>query len=916
MLVGRAEERERIDRLLASARLGSSGALVVLGDPGVGKTALIDEALSGQEGLRVLRATGLESEQELPFAALLQLLRPALGLIGSIPRAQSDALAAALSLDSERPGSRPGARDRFAIGAAVLALVCRYAEDGPVALVVDDLHLVDRPSADALVFAARRLGADPVAVLATARDPAAASLTQGLPVMRLLGLDEDGARDLLSGHRADPLTAEQLALLHRVTGGNPLALLELASTDLSALGTDLTELPLRVPVAVTTAFARRLDQLDPGCLAGMLVAAVCAGDLQVTAEACARLGVDVGQLADAESAELVTLTDGRVRFRHPLIRAAVYSIADTRERRSAHQAVADVLPTGDVDRRAWHLSEAIWHPDASVSALLSEAAGNAARRAAYSVASTAYERAARLSPGVDTRADLSLRAAESAWLAGLGDRALGLLDRHRSEAVRGPHVRELELRAAIAARSGSLREAMDLLLAAAEEVDSPDDAAVLVADAVHAAFYLGDARVSEELATRQVALLPRVTAPRARALALMSTGIARVLAGHGGVQEIRDAVPMLETIPELREDPRRLPWLLLAPLFLREAAVGARLQAIVDEVRESAGVGALPAVLFHRAREQATTKEWSRAEANYLEAIRLAAETGQATEEAMSLAGLAWLESRQGNEVGCREHAAQARALCAGRDMYLCEVWAACAVADLDLSLGHADAALEELCHVTAVLDAHGLRDPDLYPGPELAEALVRAGRADEAAAIAEQFRARAEDKGQPWARARAERAIALLAPDDQVDARFEAALVLHEETLDEFESARTLLAYGERLRRGARRVDARARLRAALETFERLGATRWADRAAAELEATGETLRRTRGLSVPVLTPQELQVSLLLADGRTTREAAAALFLSPKTVEYHLRKVYTKLGVRTRDGLAAALRDAETTPP
>ncbi|MGH3445194.1 MAG: LuxR C-terminal-related transcriptional regulator, partial [Nocardioidaceae bacterium] len=678
------------------------------------------------------------------------------------------------------------------------------------------------------------------------------------------------------------------------------------ATDLEALDSVTVGLPLRVPRAVTAAFARRLERLDQQCLSVLLVAAVCGGDLRTIDAACARLGVDPAHLGEAEDVGLVAVRSDHVAFRHPLLRAAAYSLALARDRHAAHRAVAEVLPPDDVDRRAWHLSEATWHPDGAVSSLLAEAAEHAMARMAYSVASTAFERSARLSPGEARRAELLLRAAEAAWLAGQGSRAMTLLDRHEGAPGSANRASVLELRAAITVRSGSVRDAMELLVAAADEAEGADEAAVLVADAVHAAFYLADARVAAALADRQTRLVASVSSPSARALSLMSTGIAKILAGHGGVDDIRAAVPLLESTPELREDPRRLPWLLLAPLFLREAAGGMRLRTLVEEVRASAGVGMMPSVLFHVARDQATSEAWSRAEANYLEAIRLAAETGQATEEAMSLAGLSWLESRQGSEVACREHAERARLLCAGRDIHLGETWALFAVGDLELSLGRAATAVERFEELTDLLGRQAIRDPDLFPGPELTDALLRVGRSGEAAEVARSFRSAAAAKAQPWALARAQRALGLVAAGPDVDAQFRIALELHAETLDLFETARTMLAYGERLRRAGRRVDSRKQLRSALQAFENLGAASWSDRAAAELMATGETIRRGGTGVVATLTPQELQVSLLLADGRTTREAAAALFLSPKTVEYHLRKVYTKFGIRSRSDLSA----------
>lgn len=919
MLVGRQAEQQAIDRLVAAARLGTSGVLAVRGEAGVGKTALLDDAVSRMAGMRVLRATGLESEREIPFATLLQLLRPALGALDGIPPIQAEAVTAALAL----PGATGpvDGRDRFTIGAAVLSLLCRFAEDGPVAVAVDDFHLADAASANSLVFAARRFAADPVVVLLGVRSPEGDDAVAGLPAMRLDGIDLDSARALVSdsGHAA---SEEQVRMLHRATAGNPLALLELRAADLDVTESVQTGLPLRVPRAVSDAFGRRLADLNAECRSALLVAAVCGTDLRLITDACALLGVEVARLGEAEDLGLVTVGGGHVEFRHPLLRAAVYSGASAAERHAAHRAAADATPSSDVDRRAWHLSEATWHPDAEVAGLLAEAGEHAVARAAYSVASSAFERSARLTPDASVRRARLLRAADTAWTAGGGERALALLDERERDATAAETGRaeasEIELRASIAARSGSLRAAVDLLVAAVDRGEAVDrdyphgraDAATIaLADAVHATFYLGDGRTASALADRLEALRPSVRSPRARALGLMATGMGRTLAGRGGADEIRAAVPLLETDPGLRRDPRRLSWLLLAPLFLRDAASGARLRALVDEVRGAAGIGALPAVLFHVAVDQATTgASWARAEANFVEAIRLASETGQDTELAMSLAGLTRLDSRAGRAEDCRDHGERARGLCATRDIHVGEAWIAHALGDLELSLGHPELATQWFDDLFALLERLGLDDVDLAPGPELADALVRLGRREDAAATAEAYRRRARLKGQPWALARADRACGLAAGDDGFEGWFESALEWHGQTLDRFEEARTRLSYGSRLRRVGRRVDGRVQLRAALEAFSELGATVWRELAAAELTATGEHVR-TAGTNVLAdLTPQELQVSLLLAEGRTTREAAAALFLSPKTVEYHLRKVYTKLGIASRAELADVL--------
>ena len=908
VLLGRDSEREVIGRLVATARLGVGGTLVLLGEPGVGKTALLEDTLSSLGELRVLRATGLEAERHIPFAGLLQLLRPALAHLDDLSAPQAEALSGALALSEGGTGSS----DRFAIGAAVLSLLAGYAEEAPVAVVIDDLHLVDLPSAEAIVFAARRLGADPVVILAAARTSEADRLVSGLPVVHLTGIDQDAAAALVTRAAGGPLVPGRLEPLLALAGGNPLALLELAGDDLDALATDPSDLPARVPDTVTAAFARRLDRLDEACRTAVLVSAVAAGDLLTTTRACSSLGVDVEALSEAEDAGLVSITSGRIVFRHPLVRAAIYSSAAARDRRGAHRAVADALPDADQDRRAWHLAEAVWQPDAEVSDALADAAARARQRTAYSVASGAFERSARLTPDRARRTQRLLWAAETAWSAGLTERALGLLEAHGRERPEDQgRMHELALRGKIAARTGRLQDAREMLMAAADIATDPNEETVILAHAVHANFYLAGATTSAALAGRLAELAPAVTDDGARALGLAATGMARILAGQpGGADDLRAAIPLLQAMPaRYGDDPHRLSLVMAVPLYLRDATGGGQaLRELVEQVRGQSGVGALPAVLWHVARDQATSSAWVEAEANYSAVVRLAEETGQTTEQVMALAGLASLESRQGREEPCRRHVAEVIGSPVLAQLHMAEAWVRYALGDLELSLGEPARAVSSLRELVQLLEMHQLADADLVPGAELVDALVRLGEVSEAEAVVSAYERAARDKGQPWALARAERARALVSDDPSSARHFEAALEAHTATLDRFETARTRLAYGERLRRGAMRVRARDQLRLALDEFEDLGAARWAERAAAELEATGETVRRRGADPRSSLTAQELQVSLLLVEGRTTREAAAALFLSPKTVEYHLRKVYTKLGIGSRAELGQLL--------
>jgi DNA-binding CsgD family transcriptional regulator len=897
VLIGRESERRAVERLVAGARLGQSGVLVVTGEAGVGKTALLGHGARCADGMGLLRAAGTEPEREIPFGALHQVLRPALGQLGEIPAPQADALSAALAL-------RPGATgDRFAIGAATLSLLCRFAEDRPVAVLLDDLHLFDRPSAAALTFAARRLMADPIVLLATSRTPEPAEL----PQLALAGIDLAAAGELVSRHSPGAVSPELVGRLHQATAGNPLALIELAgAADRLDHGSPATPLP--VPDRLVDAFASRARSLSEAGRVALIVAAVVGGDLRVIAAACRAVGTGVEALGEAEGAGLIRIAGGQVEFRHPLIRAAVYGDAAPEHRRSVHRVVAGELGPLEPDRRAWHLAEATIGPDARVAELLAGAAVRANERSAHDVASAAFERAALLCPSADRHDVYRVAAAESAWLAGIAPRATAMLDGVGDPTAPRVRLRALELRGSIAARTGSLTEARDIFRAAARQAPDADATTVLLADAVGVCFHLADATAAIELAEEIEALLDRVATPRARALGLIGAGVARILANRGGADQVRAAVDLLAGSGGLRDDQRRLPWLLLGPLFLRDTGSGDELRRAVREVRAEAAVGTLPVLLFHVARDEATTNRWARAEATYDEAIRLARETGQNTELAMSLAGLAWLQARLGREEQCRALVAEAVPLCRARDIHVGRIWSLFALGELELALGNPREALVHLEEIDTLLGTLRLSDPDLSPAPELAEVLARLGRRDEAGRTARRFLAAAAAKGQPWAMARAERTAGMLGRDEEFDAHFAAALGYHAKTLDGFEEARTRLAYGARLRRARRRVEARPQLRAALSRFEELPAGRWADLAAIELEATGETIPRHAPSGVQTLTPQELQVSILLAEGRTTREVAAVLFLSPKTVEYHLRKVYTKLGIRSRAELARQL--------
>jgi len=911
MLVGRDPEQLAVRRAMADARTGRSAVLGLVGEAGIGKSALLADAGEHAEGMRILRARGIESEADVPFAGLLELLRPALGALPGVPAPQAAALQGALAL---RPG---GTRDRFAVGAGTLSLLAAYAEQSPVLVLIDDAHWLDAPSAEAILFAIRRLLADAVAVLIAVRDGHASLLDlAGLPIHRVTGLDRQATRELLTQAAGHAPSEDVARRLYAATAGNPLALLEVAPV---AAGVVASEIDVPVPVSrrITEAFLDRSAPLPSRTRRALtLSAASHDGEPAVIARAAAALGLDLADLGPAEAAGLVSLRDGVVEFRHPLARAASYGDAPAAQRREMHRALAGALPDRDADRRAWHLASAATGPDEAVSAALQQAAERALRRSAYATSSAGFERAARLAEDDGLADQLLYASADAAWRAGAGERTEALLHELRARRPPGPLAAcVMHLRGQMLADRGPVMEGHATLVAAAElaaQAGEPELGALILADAAHACFYGGAATTMAATTRQALALLPAQPSPRAAYVCRTAHGLALVMVGEGdlGAETIRDAAVILACAPELARDPSLLQWTVLGALWLREAGADQVIERAVTEGRRQAAGGQLGHLLDLASRHHATADRWTAAAAGFHEAIELARDTGSGTNLAAALAGLCWLEARQGKDQECRAHAREAQRLADALGVATHHVWTFAALADLELGAGHLQAALEHLREQQAMLDRLGIDDVDLSPIPELVETLVRLGDRAQADSLTGPYLAAAITKGQPWSGARAARCAGLLAADDALDPPFAQALALHAQTPDVFERARTQLAYGARLRRARRRIDARAQLRAALETFETLGAIPWVEQASAELAASGETARRRDVSTLDQLTARELQVALLLSRGLTTRVAAGQLFLSPKTVEYHLRHVYQKLGIRSRTELAALFKD------
>jgi class 3 adenylate cyclase len=910
VLFGRDAEIQAVSQALAAARLGRSSRLVIRGEPGIGKSALLEYAVAEAESMRVLAAHGVEFEADVPFAGLHELLRPALSLIERLPPIHAAALRSSLGL-----GDRIEA-DRLIVGAAVLGLISAYAEQVPLLVTVDDAQWLDAASSEAIAFAARRLVADPVAILIAVREGEGSQFpAAGWPEIKLGGLDAAAAAKLLEGQAAAPLSRDSLERVVHATGGNPLALVELARSEPQTLSTMHSDLP--VATSVERAYLRRAEGMSEGARQVLLLmAAAGASDLRVVQRAAAAMEISAAAFEEAEAAgTLVLVRDDSVEFVHPLARAAAYHAASPSQRRAAHRALAGAMSDPEhADRRAWHLAAAASGWDAEAADALADAAQRARESSGYRAGAAAMAEAARLTEDGALRGDRLFKAAESAWLAGDVEHSVALLAAARKLTTDTAALVEIDnLDGHIAMRRGAVMQGYRELTAAAAAIEPTDrlKAIRILADASLAGYAAGHPEEMLGAAGEALELLRPDDPPEPAVFALVAYGAIAVLAGRGaeGARRLRESVPLFDSIPADSVDPLLLMCTGIAGLWLREAEVGRELlERALRQARERAPTAALPMVVFMLGRDAAATDRWSIARALYEEAERAARETTQLTWLAGTVAGLAWLDALEGRVEECRAHAVEARQLAEQYGMSFYVSWSMIALGQLELGLGNPEAAVDHFSECAAYLKEIGIDDPDLSPAPDIVDALVHLGREAEAQAICNEYSEQARAKGQPFALARAARARGLLADDKKFAEEFDTALRHHEGTTDVFERARTQLYYGERLRRSRRRIAARKLLHSALKSFEQLGAAPWSERALAELQASGETARVRDERYRQQLTPQELQVALALAEGATTREAATKLYLSPKTVEYHLRHVYDKLEIRTRDELRATL--------
>lgn len=905
-LLGRRGERAALDRVLDTARAGHSAALVVRGEPGIGKTALLEYAANRAPGFRVMRAGGVESEMELPFAGLHQLCVPLLGRLGRLPGPQRDALAVSFGM---REGDAP---DRFLVGLAVLSLLADAAQDQPVICLVDDAQWLDRVSVQGLAFAARRLQADPVALIFAAREPSDDRELAGLPELTVPGLGDADARVLLASAVHGRLDAQVRDRIVAETHGNPLALLQLprglGPADLAG-GFRLPD-KRSLPSRIEHSFYQQFRSLPPPTQRLLLTAAAePVGDVALLWRAAERQQIPVVAAAPAEAVGLVEL-GAQVRFGHPLARSAVYQTASPGDRRDAHRALAEATdPDANPDRRAWHRAQAVAGPDEAVAAELQRSADRAQARGGVAAAAAFLQKAAELTPNPARRATRAMAAAQAKYEAGASDAAYKLL----AAAQAGPlddlqRARLERLRAQLTFSLVRGSDAPPQLLSAARRL-APLDAGLAretYLEALAAAIFAGRLG-SPTLQEAAEAARDAPPAPRPlRAIDILLDGLAaRFTEGYAAsLPRLKQALHAFCRVDGPTEQDRHWLWLAcrVAPDVWDDHAWDELATRQVQLARAAGALNILPIALTYRGGVCVHSGEFGAAAALIDQADTIAQATGIAPLGYTSLVLAAWRgqEGHARKLIDASIHDATARG--EGRAISLAEY----AEAVLHNGLGHYHDAF------AAAQRASAHDDLGLYGWAltELIEAGTRTGQPEAAAAALKNLAQRTSASGTEWALGIEACSRALLSDGHAADALYREAIRRLACSRMAAHLARARLLYGEWLRRANRRQDARAALSAAYETFSRIGADGFAHRARRELAATGQTVRKRTVETLTELSTQEAQIARLARDGYTNPEIGAQLFISARTVEWHLRHIFTKLGITSRKQLRRSLPD------
>jgi DNA-binding CsgD family transcriptional regulator len=919
-LFDRGAEKGILDHVLDSVRAGASGVLVLRGEPGVGKSALLDYAVERAADLRTVRTVAVKSEMALSFAAVHQLLVPLLPAVDRLPEPQRRALGVAFGLVSGPPA------DPFLVGLAVLTLLADAAEVRPVLCVIDDAQWLDDESADVLAFVARRLLADRVGLLFAIRETMEPDPhLQALPGLRLAGLPDQNAHELLETSISRPIDAGVAARIIAETGGNPLAVIEVArELTLEQLSgrAPLSE-PLPVGHQIEELFMRRVRGLPRDTQTLLLLAAAEEpGRGDRLWQAAGALGVPESAAVPAEAGAMVVFGP-EVRFSHPLVRSAVYHAAAPGQRREAHRALAAACdPHLDAVPRAWHLAAATAGPDEWVAAQLEVAADRARSRGGYAATAALLERAALLTPFEERRAERRLLAADAHVPAGTLERAEALL----TEAASGLHdplstAQAAQLEGRIQFHRGQVAGAVFALVCAAGRLRSLDPRAARDAllSALEAAVFAGwapSAALLHEIARTARNLPPTGDPPDSAANLLLQGYTTRVTDGYeAAVPTLRRAVQAFladEVDPDVALQRLELAAVSAADLW-DDASVERLTTDWIDRAR---GSGALPrlaaALAFRSAYVDGPAGRLSAARAAESEAHELAELTHNPAIVPPTGAHTLLTLALSGREAEARATAAAVAREAPGRGAVGEMAMAAYFLGVLEISLGHYASAV--VCLDAAYTDDTPLAGTQSLP--DLVEAAVRAGRRDLAERALDRLQERATATGTPLALGLLARSRALLATPAQALQGYEDALHVLSRTRAASQIARTHLLYGEWLRRQRRRREARDQLRTAHDMFDGMGMHGFAERARVELRATGEHVQKREPGTPEELTPQEAQIAALVSRGVANRDIAAQLFVSPSTVEYHLHKVFRKLGVISRTQLAHRVINSSVLSP
>jgi len=924
-LVGRVHERRLLDELIESVEGGGAAALIA-GEPGTGKTALLTyvaEVASDRVGLRVLRARGEESEAGLAFAALADMLLPLREKFTELPPAQRHALEGCLALSSAH-STRSASKSRLGACAATLRVLASVGAEHPVAVLVDDLQWVDPESRQVLLFAAHRLAAERVVMILAARDePGAPPPELGLQVLRLGGLSVTECADLARRLGAD-ISPPALRSLVELTGGNPLAVLEnlpAAAAGPGGIGGFGGFGPARLTLGrvLEHAWGRLFAELPEDTRRALFVVATdgVSGGCHVEA-ALGRLQLSLASLAPAECRGLVRTTDGEIQLRHPLLRPVVVGRTPLAVRAAACRALAGV--TGG-HQRAWYLAAAATGPDEAAARALADAAGQARQHGGYGASARTWRRAAELTADHALRARRLLRAAADAHLAGDPGTAAAWCEEALTQCQAPVFDAGAQLTLYRARTwAGDPLPAVDGLVRAAAAIRPVSHAwaAALLAEATVPAAMAGRADLVRQIAQQADELWDDTGAASTLTAATMIAG-AFLMAGELDRAERyrRKAEALLPSSDLVAELP--------GVAFLAQDEIWAecfeqardRLGAALDCARRMGAPAIVSLALGLSSELGWWTGRWASAYADAAESLQRAQEMDQAGLIGYGLARLARIEAARGDRDRCEEHVQRARRDVEPRGLDGLATGHAAALGLCALGCGDLTAAIDHLEQAWDTGRAGRLGNPNVVPfAGDLAEALARAGAVARAGQVLTWLQERADATGLAYPQAAAARARGILAEDpDEAEAWFTRARSAHQDQPMPFEQARTLLCEGEALRRARRPAASRRPLYRALTVFNGLGAQPWAARAMTELAAAGGRARNgTSPSALDSLSPQELQVARAVGQGLNNIEAAAALFVSRKTVEAHLTRAYRKLGIRSRTELARLLLTRDVT--